>query len=209
MKIANEDVKAVLIVGGEETNLEAEVERYEAIFDWVYVANKNGIVETMEAIIQDVDAVILLPGWADKPHGPLYVHMAQVLGHPILNSDLTEIKDDPTVLALQARFSHGHPQFVRDCLAEMALYDAKNHDYAAGGSVFGNFERVGQILALYPGLDISRPEVVAMVYMLKQIDSILWGFSSKLEKKVEGIKDRTQDVSVYSKIVGIISDSRQ
>lgn len=101
---------------------------------------------------------------------------------------------------LSERFPYGHKGFIPLLWEEAWLHDAKNHDYASGGSPLGNFERVSTILALYPNLNLNRPCVVALVYMLKQLDAILWGLNQKIEHRVEGYKSRYQDVSVYSKL---------
>lgn len=108
---------------------------------------------------------------------------------------------DNAVDRLREIFPHGHPAFLPTTLREIQLHSDKNHDYAKGGSPLGNFERVSAILALYPKLQLSDMRVVALVYALKQVDAVLWGLSEGIEHKVEGLNDRLQDISVYSKIV--------
>lgn len=102
---------------------------------------------------------------------------------------------------LRAVFPHGHPEFLPITVGEVQLHSDKNHDYAKGGKPTGNFDRVAAILALYPKLKLSDPRVVALVYALKQVDAVLWGLSENIAHKVEGLNDRLQDISVYSKIV--------
>lgn len=102
---------------------------------------------------------------------------------------------------LREDFPHGHANFLPITLNELQLHSDKNHDYAAGGSALGNFERVAAILALYPGLNLSDKKVVALVYALKQLDAVLWGMAKGIKQKVEGLKERLGDISVYSKIV--------
>lgn len=102
---------------------------------------------------------------------------------------------------LRKLYPHGHSAFVDITLKELKLHSDKNHDYAKGGSPLGNFQRVAAILAHYPDLDLSDQRIVALVYALKQLDAVLWGLNSKIEHKVEGLNDRLQDISVYSKIV--------
>lgn len=102
---------------------------------------------------------------------------------------------------LREVFPHGHPDFLPTTVREMQLHSDKNHDYAAGGSPLGNFERVSAILGLYPNLKLSDQRVVALVYALKQVDAVLWGLNQNIEHKVEGLNSRLQDISVYSKIV--------
>lgn len=109
--------------------------------------------------------------------------------------------DLSAVTQLRQAFPHGHPEFLSITIKEAQLHSDKNHDYAKGGSALGNFERVAAILKMYPGLDLSDQKVVALVYTMKQLDAVLWGLSSKIEHKVEGLSDRLQDISVYSKIV--------
>lgn len=87
---------------------------------------------------------------------------------------------------------------------ELELYRAKNKDYTNGGSAFGNFERVSSILSLYPKLALSSPKVVAMVYLLKQLDAALWMMSEGYEGEVENIDTRLTDVHVYAKIIRLL-----
>ena len=89
-------------------------------------------------------------------------------------------------------------------LKELELYRAKNKDYTKGGSPFGNFERVSSILSLYPKLKLSNPQVVAMVYLMKQLDSVLWMLSEGYEGEVENIDTRLTDVHVYAKIARLL-----
>lgn len=103
---------------------------------------------------------------------------------------------------------HGHPMFHQLLDEEKILHDKKNHDYAQGGDPLGNFRRVAKILSLYPNLKLSNPAVVAMVYSMKQLDATLWLLSNGHEAKVEGFKERLQDVSVYSKIISILLEEK-
>ena len=119
--------------------------------------------------------------------------MSETTSPHVLMADLVE--------QVRKQFPHGHPAFLPITMAEAALHSNKNHDYAKGGPSLGNFERVAAILKMYPGLDLSDQKVVALVYALKQLDAVLWGLSSKIKHKVEGLSDRLQDISVYAKIV--------
>ena len=104
---------------------------------------------------------------------------------------------------LREKYPHGHKKFVDLLMAEADLHSRKNYDYASGGDPLGNFKRVAKILEQYPGLDLGNPAVVALVYMMKQIDATLWLLSNGHEAQVEGFSERLQDVSVYAKIVSI------
>jgi hypothetical protein len=87
---------------------------------------------------------------------------------------------------------------------EARIHSEKNHDYAGGGDPLGNFDRCGEILKLYPGLDFTDPAIVAAHWMLKQFDAYLWMKSQKTEAKAEGRASRLRDISIYSKIIRII-----
>lgn len=108
---------------------------------------------------------------------------------------------DEIIGAFRKVWPHGHADFLPITLRELQLHSDKNHDYAAGGKPTGNFDRVAAILALYPKLQLSDPRVVALVYAMKQLDAVLWGLSNNIQAKVEGLNERLQDISVYSKIV--------
>lgn len=87
---------------------------------------------------------------------------------------------------------------------ELTLYRKKNKDYTQGGDPFGNFNRVSKILSLYPKLELANPQVVAMVYMLKQLDAALWMLSEGYEGELENIDTRLTDVHVYAKIARLL-----
>ena len=120
----------------------------------------------------------------------------------------TTIKQE--VLAdLREVYPHGHPQFLPITVEEIELHSNKNHDYAAGGDPLGNFSRVSAILALYPGLDLSDRRVVALIYALKQLDAVLWGLAKRIQHKVEGLNQRLQDISCYTKLVMCMNSEQQ
>ena len=87
----------------------------------------------------------------------------------------------------------GHPSFIPLTLEEIDLHARKNRDYAKGGDPLGNFKRVANILSNYPGLDLSNPAVVAIVYALKQLDAALWMIANKYEGNVEGVDERLRE----------------
>ena len=90
-------------------------------------------------------------------------------------------------------------------MEELALYQSKNKDYTQGGPVYGNFERVSAIFALYPNLKLSDPRVVCLAYLMKQLDATLWMLNQGYEGEVENIDTRLQDVSVYAKICRLLT----
>lgn len=111
---------------------------------------------------------------------------------------------DDLIDILRRRYPHGHEGFIPMTLDEMLLHSTKNHDYAHGGKATGNFDRVANILAQYPGLDMSRPWNVAVVYLLKQLDAALWLECKGHKAAVEGVDARWGDISVYSKIIRLL-----
>lgn len=102
----------------------------------------------------------------------------------------------------------GHPRFFEMTMDEADLHARKNHDYACGGDPLGNFRRVGKFLEMYPGLRLNDPAIVAITYMLKQLDAYLWIKSNKHETRSEGIQDRLRDIHVYTKLVRIIEEEQ-
>lgn len=108
---------------------------------------------------------------------------------------------------LRAMYPNGHPRFVSLTLAELKLHDEKNHDYAKGGSPFGNFERVAEIMKQYPDFPYDTREGVLIFYLLKQLDAVIWGMCQKIEHKVEGAPQRAGDMSVYSKILRLMEEA--
>ncbi len=107
---------------------------------------------------------------------------------------------------MRGLFPYGHPKFIDLLLEEAQLHSDKNYDYAFGSNPLGNFYRVANIFKQYPGLSLSDPRVVALVYKMKQIDAVLWMLCQKHSAKVEGIADRNQDISVYTKIETLIDE---
>ncbi len=103
----------------------------------------------------------------------------------------------------------GDLDFLDLTQAELQLYSDKNEDYAGGGTdPNGNFNRVAAILALYPGLSLGDPRVIALTYALKQVDQVAFSLSRGHEGKIEGLDERCADVHVYFKIMRILHKRR-
>lgn len=109
---------------------------------------------------------------------------------------------------LKEKYPHGHPKFLDLVLDEIRLHSDKNHDFAKGGNPLGNFNRVGAILDLYPGLKPGDPVVVAVSFMLKQLDASLWMYSQGYTARVESHAERWRDISIYSKIISILIEEK-
>ena len=110
---------------------------------------------------------------------------------------------------LRMTYGDGHPSFLDLTIDELKLHSEKNLDYAGNGRPLGNFERVSDILALYPGLKLSDPVVVALVYSLKQVDAVLHMLSTGREGAIEGIDSRLADVHTYAKLARILQTEKQ
>ena len=109
---------------------------------------------------------------------------------------------------LREEFPHGHEAFIPMAIAEMQLHSRKNKAYAQGGRPLGNFERTAAIYALYPGLSLGDPAVVALVYAMKQLDCALWQLAQGYEDDVEGLDARLMDVGVYAKLARILTKEK-
>jgi len=107
---------------------------------------------------------------------------------------------------LRKLYPNGHPDFIPMCLAEMELYSKKNADYAQGGNPLGNFNRVSKMLKRW-GIDCP-PYQVALIYMMKQVDSVVRMIGKGYEGEGEGLEDKLEDISVYSKLIRILYDNR-
>ena len=105
---------------------------------------------------------------------------------------------------LHEMFPHGDDLFIDITLEEMKGYNEKNFDYAAGGDPNGNFLRVASMLSFYPGLKMGDPRIVALVYMMKQLDNVLWSLSRGFEGDLENLDSRLFDIHVYAKIVRVL-----
>jgi len=97
---------------------------------------------------------------------------------------------------------HGHPDFYKMTEQEIELHSAKNKDYAQGGDPLGNFKRVSAVLKTW-GFNIP-PELVCLIYGLKQLDAAFWMLSQGYEGEVENFDTRLTDVHVYAKLARIL-----
>lgn len=102
--------------------------------------------------------------------------------------------------ALRDWCPNGDPHFVEVLLEQAELHSLKNKAYAGSGNPLGNFNRVAEILKLYPRFPYDTPEGVAMIYSLKQLDCELWSMSQGTEDAIEGFTGRTNDQSVYANL---------
>lgn len=110
---------------------------------------------------------------------------------------------------LRTAYPHGHERFIPILVEHARLHSDKNHDYASGGDPLGNFKRVAAILALYPGLNLGNPVVVALTYALKQVDAVLWSLAKNIVAKVEGRGKRLDDVAVYADLARILDEETE
>lgn len=113
---------------------------------------------------------------------------------------MTNISLSPAIDLIRRSYPHGHAEFLNVLLEKAQLHSDKNHDYAQGGDPLGNFRRVANILAQYPGLPLKDPVAVMLLYSLKQLDAVLWGLAKGIEHKIEGPIERLGDILVYAGI---------
>ncbi len=110
---------------------------------------------------------------------------------------------------LREKHPYGHKDFISMALEEVALHSIKNHDYADGGKATGNFDRVAKILSLYPGLHVAQPSVVAVLYLMKQLDAALWIESNGHVTMDQSKAERWRDVAVYAKLISILDQEEK
>ncbi len=109
---------------------------------------------------------------------------------------------------LRKAYPHGHQKFLDITLEELKLHNDKNFDYASGGDPLGNFDRVSVILKMYDPLP-HDPEIIALIYAMKQLDQVLWSAHRGQQGKIEGSAKRLQDVSVYAKLAQIMIEEKE
>ncbi|KKN16819.1 hypothetical protein LCGC14_0972040 [marine sediment metagenome] len=98
----------------------------------------------------------------------------------------------------------GDPMFYELTDDEIRLHDEKNQDYRSTSNPVANFDRVAAWMALYPDMDWARPEMVAILYAQKQIDSAMSLMERGMEGGVETIDTRARDVHIYWKLFRVI-----
>jgi hypothetical protein len=82
------------------------------------------------------------------------------------------------------------------------LHNRKNQDYAREGKPTGNFDRVARFMRMYPKVDWAQPQMVAVIYLMKQFDALMWmenvgHYSLTGEGKIE----RLMDMAIYTGIM--------
>ena len=107
---------------------------------------------------------------------------------------------------LRSLFHSGHKSFISKSLEEIALNSLKNGDYAGAGDPLGNFKRVAEMLRnCYPLETPWRPSLIALIYMLKQVDAVMLALcSGNVDLKAESLQDKLRDISVYAKLINIL-----
>lgn len=105
---------------------------------------------------------------------------------------------------MRTREYRGHPRFKELLEEELRLHNAKNKDYARGGNPLCNFYRVSAMLQSFGG-ELS-PAQVGFIYMLKQLDAAGRMLFQGYEGDTEGLAERLQDVSIYSKLIAILKE---
>lgn len=107
------------------------------------------------------------------------------------------MNEDKIIKLLREAFPHGHPDFVPLQLSKMKLHSIKNKRYAHNGPPLGNFERVANIMNMYPNFPVCDPRGAAVMYMMKHFDALLWDFCKVGTMSNESLGD----ISVYIDII--------
>ena len=105
---------------------------------------------------------------------------------------------------LKERFPHGHPSFVDTLLQHMSLHSLKNASYTRGGDVLGNFRRVSNILKNYSSFPSTTPQGVAIIYMLKHLDKVMWDMTCGVAPSEENLND----IAIYINILNCMEKDR-
>ena len=155
---------------------------YNSLLDYEQQGNKCFVADTWQEAVDAADDI-------NAEYGYQFVSVPPITGQES-SVDIAHYWD--------------HPMFLELTKDELELHAAKNKDYAQGGDTLGNFKRVASILNNYPNLDLSKPEIVGIIYMLKQLDAALWMLSQGYEGEVEDVDTRLRDVHVYGKLVRLL-----
>jgi hypothetical protein len=164
-----------------------------------YRTKSTGVVVEVEPVEEEHKATVI-HGDGYREHMSYKVlgeYFEPIIGEPTRHDGLDVGVSGTVRHYLEHQFPDAAPGFIDLSIEEMNLHNRKNHDYAHGGDPLGNFKRVAAIFAMYPGLDLAKPEVVCLVYAAKQLDAILWQESQGHEAKAEGWRGRAQDVGNY------------
>ena len=92
---------------------------------------------------------------------------------------------------LKTQYPNGHPLFKELMLEAISLHDRKNKEYAKGGEPLGNFSRVAKIFELYPKIrgELFGGMVVAVDYLIKHFDAVLWALNNEELPNDENLAD--------------------
>jgi hypothetical protein len=94
-------------------------------------------------------------------------------------------------------FPNGHAAFNTMMLEQMNLHSEKNKGYAGGGAPLGNFSRVATIMKLYPNFPVASEMGIAIMYLLKHFDRIMWDLNTGKFPSDESLGD----LAVYFTII--------
>ena len=95
--------------------------------------------------------------------------------------------------------------FIKLALEEIELHEAKNKDYRSDSDPLANFNRVAAWMALYPKMNWAQPELVAILFLMKQFDAYMSLMERGEKGGVENCGTRLGDVSVYTKLARILN----
>lgn len=120
--------------------------------------------------------------------------------------NVKEISLEDLVKGIKIVAPHGHKRFTEIVVDLAILHSQKNKDYGGIIGPFGNFERIAELLKIYPLFNNLKnyPSKIAIIYMLKHFDAILSSLSEDRELNVEGLSSRLKDIAVYSILISLM-----
>lgn len=105
---------------------------------------------------------------------------------------------------VDAIFKYGHHAFNDKMIDMMRLHSSKNQGYAGGGSALGNFKRIAEFMKQYPNFRCDTPQGVAIMYLLKHLDRVMWDHNNGKFPSAESL----QDLAVYFTIIACMDEDR-
>ncbi len=102
---------------------------------------------------------------------------------------------------------HGDKRFY-EILENLAkLHSEKNRQYATKENPLGNFYRTAELCSkLFKYSIKNKPLAMALSYMAKQVDGVYEIVGESKENTVDSLKDKLQDVAIYSILSMILID---
>ena len=104
---------------------------------------------------------------------------------------------------LDRSYPHGHEKFNDLMLQQIEMHSNKNAHYAGGGQALGNFDRMAYLMTLYPNFPVATSAGMAVMYMLKHFDAIMWAMCQGKTPP----DDSLGDLPVYATIMRCMANA--